>query len=166
VKEISILTEEITMCRFVRSVRNIVAVVVVVAVAALYAESAIAQGGTRVVVLSGKGMRTQSTSVSSSGSTGSCSTLRLVVVSAAISGGDMGNTITANARCQTPGPISSATATDDGNDATTGGEEFNYDADEVTPGSHTGQPRCERVYSEPTPAENSSWTVTCIFVFQ
>ncbi|HSF05802.1 MAG TPA: hypothetical protein VLG10_08435 [Methylomirabilota bacterium] len=133
------------------------AVVTVIAVILAFSADVVSSGqfgGVKVFLISGKN-NSISSSTSSSGRTGDCSRVALVVVSAAISGGTAGNTVAVKAKCGDT-IVADTVATDPGD----GSVDFQY---EVATPDETGTPRCVR---ELVPApSNSGWTVTCTFHF-
>jgi hypothetical protein len=116
-------------------------------------------GGVKVITKSGKGGSTQSTSTSSNG-IGTCATARLIVVSAGIKG-EVGNQITATAKCNSVDvPGATVTAVDPGPP----NDDFQSEVvDPLNPDLNlTGTPQCTPGTAA---AGNSNWTVTCVFLF-
>ena len=152
------------MLRAIRLAKGLGVVTVAAAVLSLSAESVSGtglSGGTKVIVKSGKGSSSStSTSTSSTGNTGDCARLRLVVVAAAISNGAFENEIKAEAKCG-GSVVATATATDPGD----GTVDFDHTVQPLNPPSATGAPTCVRTYTEPTPGADSTWSITCVFLF-
>jgi hypothetical protein len=94
---------------------KVVALVTVVAVVLAFSPDPVSSGqfgGIKVFLISGKN-NSISTSTSSSGRTGGCDKAVYMVVTAAISGGDADNTVTATASCDAA-PVVAIQATDPG----------------------------------------------------
>ncbi|HEY7365632.1 MAG TPA: hypothetical protein VIE37_16170 [Methylomirabilota bacterium] len=151
---------EVNMLRAIRFAKGLGVVSVMAAILGLSTDSVSgyvfpvvgSTGGVKVITKSGKGNTTNSTSISSNGSTGDCTRARAIVVAASIAAPTT-DSITATARCGDA--IVVATAPD-------GLDTFTVVAQEVAP-TLTTPLACTPTYAGTL---NLSWTVTCVFLFQ
>jgi len=149
------------MLRASRVAKGIGVLTVAAAILSLTAEGASGAGGAKIFLISGKGDVAQSTSISSNGrNTSLCTKLRYAVATASISNGTAGNTMHVEARCGTT-PIAQVTAQDPGG----GAVDFDHNEVELVPPGATGTPNCFRDYEEVAATPDSTWTITCVFLF-
>jgi hypothetical protein len=158
-------TKGVTMLKTFRSVKGLAVVSAMAAilgiadsVSGLVIPISKPPGGVKVVTKSGKGGTTNSTSISSNGSTSDCTKLRAIVAAASIGGTlPTNDSITAEATC---GDAALDVTAPPNNTST---DPFVVEATEVTSTTPANPPAtCNPNYAG---VENRAWTITCVFLF-